>query len=228
MTIQEALQRAVDQGAFRKAADGDDKAASYFVRYAAYLANPSGDQSSWGWLRKTGGGKNIDGYAEDALASNANPNDLNNVYDFVGGAGRPGATVNYGAGPVVRRPSDVWEAPRQLTAAEASYIGLNSTGGGGGGGGQRPGEYQDELDALKDQLTQVQSAIAGVPAAVVSEIVDDIEAAVQAAVEREIAETVADPAVRDGISESVRRAIKSQTYSARNRYLGTITLTPNE
>jgi hypothetical protein len=126
MTILEALAQAHEAGYFERAKQGDDRAASYFVRYAAQLANPNGaDRGSWGVLRK-GGGKNIDGYAEDALVFGSSSSDLHNVYDFVLGAGANGARVNYGAGPVNRRDSDKWEAPRPLNGSELAYIGATS------------------------------------------------------------------------------------------------------
>lgn len=131
MTLQDALVDLERRGCFERARNGDDRAASLFVRAAAYLANPSGDRSGWGWLRKTAGGKNVDGYAEDALVLGSDPNNLFNVYDCVGGAGAPGARLGFN-GPLPRRTSDVWEAPRELSATDAAYI--NLTGGNGGGG----------------------------------------------------------------------------------------------
>jgi hypothetical protein len=225
MTILEALAQAEEQGLFRRAADGDDKAASYFVRYAAQLANPNGaDPNGWGVLKK-GGGKNIDGYAEDALVFGSDRSELHNVYDFVLGAGGSNASVNYGAGPVNRRSSDTWEAPRELTAGELAYIGATSVPVPTPPPSQPPppagpGEYQDELDAIQRQLGELRGDVQGIPGAVAEQV--------QAAVEAELAETVGDPVIRDGISETVRRALKSQTFTARNRILGTITLTPNE
>ncbi len=118
--MQHILQQLEAEGFFERARGGDHRAASLFARLAAYRANPSGSSSSWGWLRK-GGGQNVDGYAEDAIVSNANPTDVLNVYDLVSGAGAPGARVSFN-GPLPRRTSDVWEAPRALSAGELSYL----------------------------------------------------------------------------------------------------------
>lgn len=129
MTIQDAMHALEDAGCFRRAAAGDQRAASYFVRAAAQMANPSGaNPASWGWLSKSGGESQVDGYAEDALCLGSDPANLSNVYDFVGGTGAPGARILYTAGPSPRRSSNVWVAPRPLTATEAAYIGLGSGG----------------------------------------------------------------------------------------------------
>lgn len=109
-------------GFFTKVAAGDARAASYFVRLFAYTANPNGTPAGWGWLRK-GGGHNVEGYAEDAVVYGSNPADLFNVADLVIGTGAPGATLNStttDAKP--RRASDVWEAPKPLSAEQLSYL----------------------------------------------------------------------------------------------------------
>ena len=124
------------EGLFRRAAAGDQRGASLFVRLAAYRVNPSGDPNSWGWLSKSGGETNVDGYAEDALVLGAAPSNLTNVYDLVGGAGAPGARVLYGAGPVQRRPSNVWVKPVPLSAEEMAYIGATGVEPQPGGGTQ--------------------------------------------------------------------------------------------
>lgn len=133
------------QGYFTKAAQGDHKAASYFVRLFAYTANPNGNPSGWGWLRK-GGGQNVEGYAEDAVVYGSNPNDLNNVVDLVIGTGAPGARlVPNTTATVPRRVSDTWEAPKPLTAAEMAYL-----GGTGGVPGPDPcAACKSELASLK-------------------------------------------------------------------------------
>lgn len=160
MTIQDALRQIENAGGFARAAAGDQLAANYVVRYAAFLANPSGDPSSWGWLTKSGGegGVDADGggrFAEDALVLGADPNNLNNVYDFVGGTGAPGARLLYNATPVQRRSNNQWAAPRALSAREMAYIGLagggeggGGTGGGTGGGSTTPINLQPVLDAI--------------------------------------------------------------------------------
>ncbi len=111
------------QGYFARAAAGDQRAASLFVRLVAYDLNPAGLGSDVGWLRK-GGGTNVDGYAEDAVCGNANSADLFNVIDMVGGTGAPGARLN-DANPgnvKERRSVDTWFAPRPLTTEELTYL----------------------------------------------------------------------------------------------------------
>lgn len=120
-------ERLAAQGYFTKAAQGDARAASLFVRLFAYTANPEAKPSSWGWLKK-GGGHQIDGYAEDAVVYGNNPADLHNVVDLVIGTGAPNAKlVPTTSVTVQRRPSDTWEAPRALTAAELAYLGGSGT-----------------------------------------------------------------------------------------------------
>lgn len=124
MTIQQAMQQLEDAGQFRRAAGGDQRAASLFVRAAAQLANPNGaDRTSWGWLSKSPGESQVDGYSEDSLVLGDSPSNLQNVYDFVAGTGRVGASIIYTPSAVQRRPSNVWVAPRPLTAAEQAYLG---------------------------------------------------------------------------------------------------------
>lgn len=127
MTIQDAMHSLEDAGAFRKAAGGDQKAASLFVRAAAQMANPNGTATtSWGWLSKNPGESQVDGFAEDALCLGNDPSNLSNVYDFVGGTGAPGARILYTAGPGPRRSTNLWVAPRPLSPSELAYIGLGS------------------------------------------------------------------------------------------------------
>lgn len=133
MTIQDALRQLEDAGCFEKARGGDQAAANYFVRAAAFLANPTGDPNGWGWLSKSGGEGGVDAddghrYAEDALVLGSHAGNLSNVYDFVGGTGAPGARVLYSASAGPRRASNVWVAPHRLSAREAAYIGLPGAG----------------------------------------------------------------------------------------------------
>lgn len=109
------------EGYFERCRGGDAHACSYFVRLFVYRANPNGNPNSYGALRKTAGGTNVEGYAEDAIALNANSNDFGNVIDLVGGTGAPGARIQWG-GPHPRRASDVWEAPSPLPAHLLSYL----------------------------------------------------------------------------------------------------------
>jgi hypothetical protein len=120
--VLDAAERLEQQGYFEPCRNGNDHACSYFVRLVVYTVNPNGDPSLPGALRKTAGGKNIDGYAEDAIALNGNPGDLHNVIDLVGGAGASGARLQWG-GPHPRRSSDVWEAPKALSARELAVLG---------------------------------------------------------------------------------------------------------
>lgn len=118
------------EGFFERARTGDKRGASLFARLAAYRMNPTGDRSSFGWLRK-GGGTMVDGYAEDAIVYGDGPTTNNNVVDMVVGAGAPGASIGWQIKP--RRVGvDVWEAPRDLTPDEYAYLGGRPTVGTGG------------------------------------------------------------------------------------------------
>lgn len=115
------MRQLVEEGYFVKVAQGDTRAASLFARLVAFRMNQNGDPSKPGCLRKTGGGHNVDGYAEDAIVLNGNPSDLFNVVDLVSGAGAAGASPTWN-GPLPRRSSDVWEAPQPLSADQLSYL----------------------------------------------------------------------------------------------------------
>ena len=108
------------QGYFTRVAAGDQVAASLFVRLVAYDLNPNGFTSEYGWLSKTPGETNVDGWAEDAICANADPNDLMNVVDMVNGAGAPGASI--GGAVKQRRPTNRWVRPQPLTDAEVAYL----------------------------------------------------------------------------------------------------------
>lgn len=110
------------QGYFERARAGDQRAASYFARLVAYKVNGFGRTDDFGWLRKTAGGANVDGYAEDSIVFGADPHDLLNVIDLVNGAGAPGASVNEQPAPNPRREQDIWEAPKPLTEEELAYL----------------------------------------------------------------------------------------------------------
>lgn len=107
------------QGYFEVVRGGDQKAASLWARLLAYDLNPKGITSDVGWLSK-GGGANVDGWAEDAICANANPADLSNVVDLVGGAGAPGARPIADEKP--RRESDKWAKPQPLSPDELDYL----------------------------------------------------------------------------------------------------------
>jgi hypothetical protein len=140
-----AVDVAVKGGYFARAETGDMRGASYFARLVANLANPEGDPAAVGALRKTAGGSNVEGYADDAVCGNGDPSDLLNVYDLVKGSGAPGAspTVN---GPLPRRASDVWGAPKALSAEQMAYL---------GGSGVEPGPAPG-LPAWESKHTELQ------------------------------------------------------------------------
>lgn len=123
----EQLQRAIAaarareaQGYFARVKAGDQRAASLFARLVANDLNPSGYVNDYGWLSKSPGESQVDGYAEDAICGNADPNDLANVVDLVNGAGAPGASI--GGAVKERRSSNKWVKPLQLTTAELDYL----------------------------------------------------------------------------------------------------------
>lgn len=108
------------QGYFERAAHGDERAASYFARLVAYTANPNGLSSGWGALRKTGGGFNVEGYADGAIVCGSDPHDLNNVLKIVTQVGSDHAGI--GDAVQERRESDIWEKPKPLTDEQMSYL----------------------------------------------------------------------------------------------------------
>lgn len=109
-----------DQGFFTRAGEGDERAASYFARLVAYTVNPDGDPEGFGVLRKTGGGFNVDGYADGAIVYGSDPQDFENVIKIVTQIG----TTHAGIGDAIqdRRPVDVWEAPKPLTLEQMRYL----------------------------------------------------------------------------------------------------------
>lgn len=120
------------QGYFDKVAEGDQRAAGLFVRLVANDLNANGNPNLFGWLTKNANESNVEGYAEDALACNASPNDLHNVVDMIAGAGAEGANIPsaYRLSDLKeRRPHNVWEAPRPLTAEELDYLGGSEDNG---------------------------------------------------------------------------------------------------
>ena len=117
------LNRLESQGFFDRARTGDHRACGLFARLAAYELNPNGDTASWGCLRKTAGGANVDGYSEDAIVLGADPSNTRNVADLIIGAGAPGARLVTSLDSFVpRRSADVWEAPTLLSAADMDYL----------------------------------------------------------------------------------------------------------
>lgn len=112
-------------GYFHNVKAGDQRAASLFARLVAYDDNPEGDRTKSGWLSKSPGEANVDGWAEDAICGNADAADLLNVIDLVNGAGAAGASLPTRLTPSdlkQRRPHNLWVAPKALTAAELAYL----------------------------------------------------------------------------------------------------------
>jgi hypothetical protein len=125
MDPQQILRFLEGQGYFKKAQAGDPRACGLFARLAAYELNPGGDPAGWGCLRKTGGGKNIEGYSEDAIVLGNDPANVTNVVDIIVGAGKAGASIGWGVwrpGTDPRRSSDVWEKPVPLTPEQMEYL----------------------------------------------------------------------------------------------------------
>lgn len=127
MITQEQLQAVVAQakkreaqGYFARARKGDSRAGSLFVRLVAWDLNPEGKNGSWGWLSKTSGETNVEGFAEDAVVGNADPTDRLNVVDLINGAGAVGASI--GGSVKERRAHNKWVAPKALTPEELSYL----------------------------------------------------------------------------------------------------------
>jgi hypothetical protein len=114
------MQQVIDEGYAARLAAGDTRAASLFARLVAFRMNSQGRTDKPGWLKK-GGGNNVDGYSVDAIVLNANPNDLFNVIDLVRAAEAPSASPQWN-GPLPRRTIDVWDAPRQLSTADLTYL----------------------------------------------------------------------------------------------------------
>lgn len=113
------------EGYFRRAAAGDQRAASLFARMIAHDVNPKGKSDESGWLSKVPPEANVDGWAEDSICCNANEADLLNVLDLVNGAGAPGANIppRYAVDDLKpRRPHNKWTKPKALTADELDYL----------------------------------------------------------------------------------------------------------
>ena len=119
----EILRQLEREGWFKKVAEGDHRACGLFTRLAAYRLNPTGSTDGWGALRKTGGGRNVEGYSEDAIVLGNDPMNRRNVVDIIGSAGAPGARLNTNLGSFVsRRAEDIWEKPVPLTQEQQEYL----------------------------------------------------------------------------------------------------------
>lgn len=117
----DVIKRLEREGWFERARNGDHRACGLFTRLVAFTLNPNGDPAGWGWLRKTAGGANVEGYSEDAMVLGNDANNRNNVVDIIGGAGAPGASCGMG-GFVSRRSSDIWESPRALSVEQLNHL----------------------------------------------------------------------------------------------------------
>jgi len=108
------------QGYFARVAAGDQRAAALFVRLVAHDLNPYGDTSDFGWLAKSPGEAQVEGYAEDAICFGAAADDHQNVLDLVNGAGAPGASI--GGAVRERRANNHWVQPLALLVADLQYL----------------------------------------------------------------------------------------------------------
>lgn len=108
------------RGYFERVRQGDQRAASYFARLVAYEGNKWGAGDSFGWLSKTHGESQVDGYAEDAIVYGDNPGELENVIDLVNGAGAPGASIGGAVKP--RRENNRWVKPQALSVEQMRYL----------------------------------------------------------------------------------------------------------
>lgn len=108
------------QGYFGRVAQGDQRAASYFTRLTAFTVNPTAHPSDFGYLTKSSGETNFDGFAEDAVCFGNNESDLQNVVDLISGTGAPGASI--GGSVQLRRTNNHWFPPQALKQDELDYL----------------------------------------------------------------------------------------------------------
>lgn len=108
------------EGYFERARGGDQRAASLFARLVAVRLNPLGVSTDVGWLSKSPGESQVEGYAEDSICGNANPADRENVIDLVTSAGAPGASI--GGSVKERRINNVWVKPLPLLQTDMDYL----------------------------------------------------------------------------------------------------------
>lgn len=115
-------------GWFRRCQTSDLRGCALFTREVIRRLNPTGDPGSWGWLSKSGGEENADGYSVDAMVWTADAGNLRNVVDIIGGAGGGNPRAGMG-GFVQRRPSNQWVRPVPLSAADAAYACMGACAG---------------------------------------------------------------------------------------------------
>lgn len=119
----DAAHRLEAQGLFARVKTGDERAASYFARLVAAEANPAGRSNDWGCLAKTGGGFNVEGFADGAIVFGADPADRHNVLKIVTQVGStdPNA-IQIGSEVQDRREADVWRNPVPAPAFLRAYL----------------------------------------------------------------------------------------------------------
>jgi hypothetical protein len=215
------------EGLFEKCRQGEMRGCSYFVRLVVYRLNPSGDPSGWGALTKPAGGSNVEGYADDAVALGANA--TNNVYDLVASSGVPGARP-YVNGPLPRRGSDLWEAPRPLSDAQMAYLGGTVTPQ----PQPQPNPQPNPQPQPQPQPTNLQPVLDRLSAleALVQAMGARVDAARAAA-----AETLAAMGGLVGqvdrmhqdvlVAIDLGRQMLNQSYTGSNRVIGSLTIRPN-
>lgn len=109
------------QGYFERARGGDKRACSLFTRFAVYVTNPTGDPEDFGWLSKSPGEAQHDGFSVDAACFSASLSDRRNVIDIIVGAELPGARVE-ASDPKERRENNRWVKPQRLSDEDMKYL----------------------------------------------------------------------------------------------------------
>jgi hypothetical protein len=115
-----AARKLETEGFFERVREGNRKAGSLFARLVAFELNPDGHADDFGWLSKSPGETQVDGFAEDAIVYGNDPDDRENVIDLITGAGAAGASVGGGIKP--RRENNRWVKPEPLTAEQLKFL----------------------------------------------------------------------------------------------------------